>query len=949
MKLPAIKSPLAAFGLIIALATTTISPFAAQSSELSKSEYQDIAETAYVYGYPMLVAYQVLYDYFVDKDSGSYKAPINELASEARVYSPADTAVRAPNSDTPYSFVQLDLRAEPMVICVPEIEESRYYDVQLSDMYTNNYGYIGSRATGNAAGCFMVAGSGWSGDTPDGIKKVFQSDTDFTFTVFRTQLFGPSDMPNVEKIQAGYSVKALSAFLGSNPPAAAPEIDWPEPTGAMFSTEFPKFLNFLFQFTPATAVPESEQNLREQFAEIGIGAGKSFDMSTLSTEQQSALAEGITAANAMIGETAASAGTPVNGWQIGALAGSREFYDGDWAKRAAASKLGIYGNDAEEAVYPFARNDVNDVPLDGTQHAYTMTFPADGMPPVNAFWSVTMYDGETSLLIDNPIDRYLVNSSMLPDLKKNPDGSLTIWIQHESPGTDRESNWLPAPAGSMFIVMRLYWPKTEDPSVLPPGEGSWSPPGIVPVTNEQAQDVTRFGDKSLETVIRTDERYGGDPFFQGPRGWPYWNYLEYAKPIQNPNLWPDMQSTYFLSRLAMPAGSTLTLRGPFPRARYFKLALYKAEHGTFVSIGEALAGPEITSDPGSTNPFVVGADRLEEPRDYTVTIVAEEAPDDPKDRAPNTLYAGADGGVRQLILRIYLSDQGSDGAGWGAWASASNAYGLPTLEGTLPDGTRVTGDAAAAAFGRPFQVNTAPPLSAAQWTGLVNSKDNDPSLDPATAPARETPHWQKYWNFRYSIAGSFMTPEDQAKIPYAGPIDGGGDPATQYLFVQLSRQFGPVFVTRGKMPTFPDTYSGAAGLGLETMPPAQIQYWSVVSGESVPSGQIVDGLSDMQVPLDEDGNYVIVLSRNEDRPTNATAENGVAWIEWSPLGEGLDTPQNRSDYGIMMMRIMAPSSDWAESPANITEPGKEEEVMGPYYPEGEYMTKEAFEALGSNP
>ena len=943
-----------ALGAVSIVATSLVAPVDAQVQPAAPTtraiaEFQAIAEEAYLYGFPMLVAYKVLHDYNVDKNSGAYIGPFNRIVSEARVYSPKDTAVSTPNSDTPYSFVQLDLRAEPMVLCMPEIEAKRYYDVQLTDMYTFNYGYMGSRATGNQAGCFLVAGPGWSGETPKGVRQVFRSETDFTLGIYRTQLFAPSDMPNVQKVQAGYTIEPLSAFLGQPAPAAAPDIDWPAFTPAAFTTDFPAFLNFLLQFAPASAVPASEQALRERFASIGIKPGAPFDASAMPAGEQAALGAAIKAATAKIAATADTVGATINGWQIGAAAGDRAFFDGDWALRAAGAKLGIYGNSSEEAVYPFTRADVNGVPLDGSQHAYTLTFPAGAMPPVNAFWSVTMYDGTTQLLIDNPINRYLINAPMLDDLKKNPDGSLTIYIQHESPGKDRETNWLPAPAGPMFVVMRLYWPATGAPSVLPLGQGTWAPPGIVPVSNARAQDVTRFGDKSLETVIRTDERYGDDPFFQGPRGWPYWNLLEYPKPIQNPNLWPDTQSTYFLSRFAMPAGSTLTLRGPFPRARYFKLALYKAEGGTFVSTGEDVAGRDIAPDPGSTNPFVVGNRRLGEPRDYTVSIVAAAAPKEADDRAPNTLYAGTEGGDLQLVLRVYLSDQGSDGAGWGPWASASGGRGLPTLEGTLADGTRVTGGAAVAAFGRPFGGATAQPFTAAQWEALVRSKDNDPALDPATAPARKTPRWAKYWNIRYSILGSFKTPEEQAKIPYAGPIDGGGDPDTQYLLVQLSRKFGPVFVTRGKMPSFPDTYAGAAGRGLEIMPAAQAQYVSVVSCEAAPSGQIVDGLSDMQIPLDADGTYTIVYSRKEDRPANATAANGVAWIEWSPRGEGLDTPQNRADFGMLMMRIMAPDPGWAESPLNVAAPGQEEAVMGAYYPKGEYMTKEAFEALGENP
>ncbi len=145
---------------------------------------------------------------------------------------------------------------------------------------------------------------------------------------------------------------------------------------------------------------------------------------------------------------------------------------------AAGAKGGIYGNDAIEATYPLTRSDADGQPLDGSKHNYTITFAEGQLPPVNAFWSITMYDGKTQLLIENPINRYLINSPMLPDLKKNDDGSLTIYIQKDSPGADKESNWLPAPDGSIYLVMRLYWPKETPPSILPPGEGTWQPPGV---------------------------------------------------------------------------------------------------------------------------------------------------------------------------------------------------------------------------------------------------------------------------------------------------------------------------------------------------------------------------------------------------------------------------------------------------------------------------------------
>jgi len=936
-----LKRAMTAIALVSLMGT---GPCLAEES-LSADEARAIAEDAYLYGFPMIVGYDVLYKYFIDRDSGQFKAPINQLHNEARVFTPSDTGVSTPNSDTPYSMAFLDLRAEPFVLCMPEIEKRRYYDVQLVDLYTDNYGYMGSRTTGNGAGCYLVTGPDWKGEKPAGIAKSFRSETQFSLVIYRTQLFNPADMDNVKKVQAGYKVQPLSAFLDRPAPPAAPAIDWPKFAQDAFTTRFAGYLDFLLQFCPPVGTAAVEVPLRERFAKIGIDPGKKAPPKALPPGLKAAVGAGVKAAFAKIEKTAANVGTTVDGWQVGAAAGNRAFYQGNWALRAAAAKLGIYGNSEAEAVYPFTRHDANGIALDGSKHTYQMTFPPGQLPPVNAFWSITLYDGRTQLLIDNPINRYLINSPMLPGLKKNPDGSLTVYIQKDSPGKDRESNWLPAPDGPMFIAMRLYWPKTEPPSVYPLGKGTWKPPAIVPVQNLNALDVKRFGDKSLENFIRTDTRYGHDGLFQGPRGWGYWHYLEYPRPIQNPNLWPDMQSTYFIGRLALPAGASLKLHYTYPRARYFQFALYKEEHGTFVSIGEALEGPDFEPDPGSTNPFQVGANRLTDKRYFTLRVVAESAPVDPKRRKANTLYAGNDGGELMFVNRTYLSDQGSDGAGWGSADTPAVGPGMPTYEGTLADGTHLSAEEVAKQFGRPMPAPK-PPVSAEQWEMLVHAKDNDPALDPATAPARKEPRWERYWNIRYSILGSFKTREEQARIPYASAIDGGGDPETMYMFVQLSRAFGPVYVMQGRMPTFPNTYAGASGKGLEVMPAAQTQYWSLVSCEAMPSGQIVDALTDMQVPLDKDGDYTIVYSRKEDRPANATAENGVAWIEWSPRGEGIDGPKNRPDFGMLMLRFIANSPDWAQSPDHVTKPGMEEAVMGPYYPRGYYTTTAGFEANG---
>jgi hypothetical protein len=369
----------------------------------------------------------------------------------------------------------MDLRAEPIVLSVPAVEKSRYYSVMLCDGNTFNYGYIGSRATGSEAGDYMVVGPDWKGETPAGIKKMFRSSTQFSAVAYRTQLFNAKDMPNVVKVQSGYKAQPLSAYLKQPAPQAAPAINFPKIDKDMVKTNFFEYLGFALQFAPAG--PE-EQAIRAKLARIGIGAGKTFDFKDLSLEHKAEVLLGMKEGETKVEQYLATGQKDINGWKIGSLFGDRAFYNGDWLKRAAAAKGGIYGNDAAEAMYPMTKTLARGDVLDGSKHNYTLTFPAGQLPPVNSFWSVTMYDGKTQLLIENPINRYLINSPMLPGMKKNPDGSLTLYIQKDSPGKAKEANWLPAPNGPIYVVMRLYWPKTEPPSILPPGEGTWQPPAV---------------------------------------------------------------------------------------------------------------------------------------------------------------------------------------------------------------------------------------------------------------------------------------------------------------------------------------------------------------------------------------------------------------------------------------------------------------------------------------
>ncbi len=442
----------------------------ARAADMTPAEITALAEEGFIYGLPIVMNYGVMYEYSVDKNSGQYKAPFNQIKNEARVFTYQDTAIVTPNSDTPYSMLWLDLRAEPIVLSVPAVPKDRYYSVMLCDGNLFNYGYIGQRATGPDAGDYMVVGPDWKGETPAGIKQVFHSSTWFSVAAYRTQLFNPQDMPNVVKVQSGYKVQPLSAYLKKPAPPAAPAVDFPEINKDLSKTRFWEYLAFSLKFAPPG--PE-EKEIRAKLEKLGAA------MKDATPETKAAVEQGMKQGEAKIKSFLKTQLANVNGWGMVSPFGDRAFYNGDWLLRSAAADAGIYGNDAVEAAYPFTKTLPNGESLDGSKHKYTLTFAAGQFPPVNAFWSVTMYDGQTQLLIKNPIDRYLINSPMLPNLKKGPDGSLTLYIQTDSPGTDKESNWLPAPNGPIYLVLRLYWPKESSPSILPIGKGTWQPPAIV--------------------------------------------------------------------------------------------------------------------------------------------------------------------------------------------------------------------------------------------------------------------------------------------------------------------------------------------------------------------------------------------------------------------------------------------------------------------------------------
>jgi hypothetical protein len=458
--------------------------------DFTPAEAQALAMEAYLYGFPMVMNYKTMWNYAIDSESSDYKGPFNRMSCSARLFTPEDKAVVTPNSDTPYCMFWMDLRSEPLVLSVPEMEPNRFYHFQLIDLYTYNYAYIGTLTSGNSAGKFLLAGPGWDGEKPEGITEVIKSETPFVFNVTRTQLLGPDDLDNVKGIQASYGLQPLSAFLGTEAPAAAPQPDFPKwDEGSQFDERFFGYLDFMMGLLGSPG--EGERELWDKLAGLGIGTEGEFDFSALPAGTQEALKagvkEGFAAIEAFIGEHSKD---PL---LSGKIFGTRDFLtksakenyqlDRTDMLRSAAAQTGLYGNSAKEAIYPAYLTDADGEPLDASKQSYTLTFGKGTLPPVKAFWSVTMYDGKTQLFIDNPLDRYLLNSTNVDGYVRGQDGSLVFYVSKESPGKDLEANWLTAPNGPFYLVMRLYGPEAEALS------GDWKPPALKKATSTAASSA----------------------------------------------------------------------------------------------------------------------------------------------------------------------------------------------------------------------------------------------------------------------------------------------------------------------------------------------------------------------------------------------------------------------------------------------------------------------------
>lgn len=455
----------------------------AQLSSSNKTE--DIATFAYILAYPLITS-ERSFNWFTNPKSppAPNHGPANEMNCNPELTNANDTGIVSPNADTLYCLAWMDLSKGPLVLKVPPISPDRYYTFQFLDAYTNVFTYVGTRATGSTGGTYLITGPDWEGQVPEGMTKIW-SPTNLAWIAQRTLLKGAADIDNVHAIQDQISLEPLSAMVqGQAPPPPPPPQQQQAAAAALFvpselqqnpiSPRPPfipltgiKIYDEIGQAMIGNPLNPPEPALVKKLASIGIGPGMTPSTQANDTIKQ-ALQTGITEGEKLIAAQLANLGEVINGWRII----STEMFGTDYLFRAAVTKLGFGANTAHEAFYPPAYTDSQGRPLNGSNN-YIIHFDPGQTPPVEAFWSITMYNNK-SLFVDNPINRYNIGQYS-EGLKNNTDGSLDIYIQNASPGADKESNWLPSPAKEPFkVIMRMYLPQ---PQVL---NGTYQYPTIQP-------------------------------------------------------------------------------------------------------------------------------------------------------------------------------------------------------------------------------------------------------------------------------------------------------------------------------------------------------------------------------------------------------------------------------------------------------------------------------------
>jgi hypothetical protein len=450
----------------------------AQLSEMPpqpRSEPEQIALDAYIYGYSLITTEVTRVQMSnVDKIVGMH-APTGQFANIKR-YPPANyRGVSAPNADTLYSVAWLDL-AEPQVFSHPDMGK-RYYLFEMTDLWMTDFDSPGTRTAGGEGANYLITGPGWSGEVPVGMKQI-QCATRYMVILGRTYADGTNeDYEAVNALQAQYKIVPLSAF-GKVYTYQAPPVNpnpgfsmTDKPQAVILGMDTSAYFNMMTRLLGGAAPPAPEDApMLARMAKIGLVPGQPFDLLKLEPETQAALKDLGKTALERIAASKDSLGAMVNGWVVTKDLG---VYGTDYMKRAVVAAFGWPANRQKDAVYPYTEVDSEGRNLSGA-NKYTLTFAKGETAPVDAFWSITMYEIDRGWwFVPNPLNKFTV--SPRNDLKSNADGSLTLYFQNESPGRDMEANWLPAPKGDFILMLRMYWPKEKDPSIL---NGTWTIPPV---------------------------------------------------------------------------------------------------------------------------------------------------------------------------------------------------------------------------------------------------------------------------------------------------------------------------------------------------------------------------------------------------------------------------------------------------------------------------------------
>jgi len=453
-----------AFSVQSALATTPSS-----QDKLTVEEARQLAEEAYIYGFAIVENYKALFGMCVYDKSLQYSG-FNHYLHGRKLFGPQYKTVVSANNDTYYSTTWADLRDEPLVIKVPPTGD-RYFVIQLVDMFTDNFAYIGTRATGKNGGTFLLVGPDNKVSVPGNkFDRVITSRSRYVALATREATDGTkADAKKVFALQDKLELIPLHQYMGWPPfPVTLQQPEFP-PYNAKQLYAQPKLLSYLNLFLEWQSPAKEEKGLMQRLARIHVGPYQHFDLNDFSPNIRQAIIAGIKRGHEKIVARANSLGKRIDGWEYTPPMGN---YGQDYLFRSAVAYKFIYTNSPEEAIYPIAEADNHGQPLDGSTGNYILHFDADELPPVNAFWSMTMYHSDTRLMVENPIHRYSIGDRT-KGLKYEKDGSLNIYIQKEAPAGAKKANWLPAPDGKFYLIARLYMPKQEavnDTYHLPPLE-----------------------------------------------------------------------------------------------------------------------------------------------------------------------------------------------------------------------------------------------------------------------------------------------------------------------------------------------------------------------------------------------------------------------------------------------------------------------------------------------